>query len=103
VSRDKLQVGHPCPVCPRSIVDSIDYDTDEFACSYPIGSNTVSIRHTWEDYVHAVRSRLYTNRELVTAKIDTRFPHQCPRCKQTAYVGLNQIEHRDADRDRSCK
>lgn len=98
MSRDKLQVGHPCPVCgPFNSVCAIDSAFGTFWCQM----GTAFSKHTWEDAIVALTAKAAARE--VTAKIDTRFPHRCPRCRQTAYVGLNQIEHRDASRDGTCR
>jgi hypothetical protein len=32
-----------------------------------------------------------------------RFPHTCPKCTHWCYLGLNQIEHEDPEKDKGCR
>ena len=101
MSRNSVRVCDPCPVCndPSRFVTLVDTLYDEFLCAGGFMPGLLGHVTVRKHSLEALLSSVVTQ----PIKVLDRYPHQCTKCGEPAYIGLSEIDHKDSARNKVCR
>jgi hypothetical protein len=97
-----LLLNQQCPVCrangrPDQVIVDIFFVDDTFTCAAHTPWGWLAGTQHTADELESCRK---TDK---IACVDPNYPGTCTRCKKPAYVGLNEIDHKDPARNKVCR